>query len=363
MPAKSSVKSKPARGCWQLLALSGGPLLLAVLGSLILFSAGQGRGAEPQEGRPPHGGGGPPAWDGTAYVAMGPGKAVAVVDLVAGHVLARLPLSVESHGVEVIQGGRRIVAADLTKGDAMEIVDAPTGAPAGRLVVGKGAHHLKLSPDGRWLYVTRSEAGRVTVVDVQAMRAVADIATGAGANYAVFSPDSKTAYVSNTEGNDIAVIDVATSRVIRRIPVKEGPGHLALSPDGGRLYVANERSGTLGMLDPARDVVLGTVSTGDEPHGLAVSLDGMRAYLSSHEEGTVSAVETGTMTGVRMAVARKVKVGAGPEHVEIAPDGRWLVVARPSAGELVVLDAKSLATVRKIAVGKEPHQMAFAPGR
>jgi DNA-binding beta-propeller fold protein YncE len=56
-------------------------------------------------------------------------------------------------------------------------------------------------------------------------------------------------------------------------------------------------------------------------------------------------------------------VGAEPEHVEITPDGRWIVVARPEAGELALLDVKSLTTVRTIAVGGEPHQIVFAPGR
>ncbi|MBI2561773.1 MAG: hypothetical protein HYW08_05105, partial [candidate division NC10 bacterium] len=70
------------------------------------------------------------------------------------------------------------------KGDALEVLEVPSGAVVGRVGVGKGGHHLRLSPDGRWLYVTRSEAGRVAVVDVQAMRVLADIETGAGANYA-----------------------------------------------------------------------------------------------------------------------------------------------------------------------------------
>jgi hypothetical protein len=37
-----------------------------------------------------------------------------------------------------------------------------------------------------------------------------------------------------------------------------------------------------------------------------------------------------------------------------------VVVTRPEAGELVVLEAGSLAAVRTIAVGEEPHQIAFA---
>jgi DNA-binding beta-propeller fold protein YncE len=64
-----------------------------------------------------------------------------------------------------------------------------------------------------------------------------------------------------------------------------------------------------------------------------------------------------------LTVVRIVNVGTKPEHVEITPDGRWIIVARPEAGELVMLDSKGLTVVRKIAVGEEPHQMVFVPGR
>jgi DNA-binding beta-propeller fold protein YncE len=44
-------------------------------------------------------------------------------------------------------------------------VAVTSGAPTARVKVGKWSHHLSMSPDGRWLYVTRSAAGRVAVVD------------------------------------------------------------------------------------------------------------------------------------------------------------------------------------------------------
>ena len=78
--------------------------------------------------------------------------------------------------------------------------------------------------------------------------------------------------------------------------------------------------------------------------------------MSSREDGTVAVVDTGPM-----AVVQTVQVGDEPEHVEVTPDGRWVVVARPQAGELVLLDPETLDTVRKIGVGKEPHQIAFGP--
>lgn len=299
-----------------------------------------------------------PAAGPIAYVAMGPGKAVAVVDLGAGRVLARLPLSVEPHGVATSRDGRRVIAADLTKGQALEVADAGGGPSVGRVTVGKGGHHLAPSPDGRRLAVTRSEAGRLALVDLEAMRVVADVETGAGANYALFAPDGRTVYVSNMDAGDVAVVDVATARVTGRMAAREAPGHMALSPDGRRLYVASERSGTLAALDPARGEMLGAVRVGNEPHGVAVGADGAHVYVSSHEDGTLSAVDAATLQ-----VVRTVPVGDGPEHVEVTPDGRWLVVSRPEAGELVVLEAGSLAAVRTIAVGQEPHQIAFAAGR
>ncbi len=46
-----------------------------------------------------------PAWDGIAYGAMGPGKAVSVLDLGAGGMLAKIPLWVEPPEVTLTPGG------------------------------------------------------------------------------------------------------------------------------------------------------------------------------------------------------------------------------------------------------------------
>ena len=96
---------------------------------------------------------------------MGPGKAIAVVDLAAGRVLARFALSVEPHGVAISRRGERLFAADLIKGDALEVVQVTTGAVERRLSVGKGSHHLTLSADGRWLLVTLTATGQVILVN------------------------------------------------------------------------------------------------------------------------------------------------------------------------------------------------------
>ena len=73
-----------------------------------------------------------------AYVAMGTGKAITLVDLRAGRVLKTFALSVEPHGVAVSKNGTHLFAADLTKGEFVEVLDVQTGRPHARLKVGRG---------------------------------------------------------------------------------------------------------------------------------------------------------------------------------------------------------------------------------
>jgi YVTN family beta-propeller protein len=42
-----------------------------------------------------------------------------------------------------------------------------------------------------------------------------------------------------------------------------------------------------------------------------------------------------------------------------SPDGRWVLAALPTLGEVAVIDAATLAVARRIQVPGDPHQIAF----
>lgn len=125
-----------------------------------------------------------------------------------------------------------------------------------RLAPGSGPRHLVLRD--RYAYVVTELASTVTVIDLTAPAVVADVAThvddagdhrGPSHPSAIrLSPDGRFLYVANRFVDDIAVLSVDGPEVALVAGVPCGgtrPRDLALDPDGEYLYVANQYSDQL----------------------------------------------------------------------------------------------------------------------
>lgn len=132
-------------------------------------------------------------------------------------------------------------------------VGAP-GGPAllGRVDLGGKPRDLLVSPDGRWLYVTASKTGSVLRAETTA---VVDAASAKGKRPAIpvlaakvgglprsmkLSPDGKWLYVALNGASEVAVVDTAGMTVVSRVAADSFPVGLDVSPDGGSLWVTSQ---------------------------------------------------------------------------------------------------------------------------
>jgi YVTN family beta-propeller protein len=242
----------------------------------------------------------------------------------------------------------RLLPLGEDKPEAVEVAELPAGVAVG--------------PDGRTLYVTHPDRGRVTVLDAVTKRITAsfsvkgqpfgaaatdeflyvtdwtrslvlkiDVLTGAtlaesptGKSPAaiVLSHDGHRAYVAARESNAVSVIDLVAGAEIGQIAVGKAPFAMALSADGERLYVANVQSGDLSIIDIARGQELKRLPVGKMPYGVAVSKDAKRIVVTLQHDDAVAIVDAGSLE-----VSARVKVGSYPEGVAITPDGQYAAVA------------------------------------
>ena len=214
--------------------------------------------------------------------------------------------------------------------------------------------------------------------------------------------DKGLLYVSLATERAVAVVDVRERRVIGRIEVGFDPRALVASADGKRLYVASYRSGNLqdgpmGMRKPEDDqdiwivdterraVVKTVLSVSADLRALALSADGRELFVSAtdgdtvppqtdatakafvHEAVVVSVDEASADFGTvkRRADLTRQASAAGrpfvsPAGVLAVGDALWL--AAESSGEVVVLDAATLAERQRVAVGAGPRQLVALPG-
>jgi DNA-binding beta-propeller fold protein YncE len=132
-------------------------------------------------------------------------------------------------------------------------VKAP-GGPAllGRVKLGGKPRDLLVSPDGRWLYVTASKTGEVLRAETAGVAAAAP-AKGRTPDIPVLaarvgglprsmklSRDGRWLYVALNGASQVAVVDTLTMTVASRIAADSFPVGLDISPDGSSLWVTSQ---------------------------------------------------------------------------------------------------------------------------
>jgi YVTN family beta-propeller protein len=241
---------------------------LAALVALGCLAAGCGRDAAPPAA---------PAKPLHVYVSNETVGTVAVIDPATGHLLADLPIGKRPRGIRVSRDGRTLYVAlsgspiappgvdESTlpppdrSADGIAVVDIATRKIVRTIHSGQDPETFDLSPDGKWLYVSNEETAEVSVVDVQAGAVTQRIKVGDEPEGVTVSPDGKVVYVTCEEDHIVVAIDTATFAEIGRVMVGQRPRSVAVTPDGGTLFVTDENSASVSVVNAARRSLLDTI--------------------------------------------------------------------------------------------------------
>jgi YVTN family beta-propeller protein len=140
---------------------------------------------------------------------------------------------------------------------------------------------IRISPDGKFLFVADMEADGVHVVDTETFKQTGFIPTGRGAHGLYPTRDGKKLYVTNRgthmgEGKPhgsggVSIIDFATHKVEKTWPIPGGgsPDMGNVSADGKTLWLSGRFDKVVYALDTTTGAIK-TIPVGTEPHGLAV---------------------------------------------------------------------------------------------
>lgn len=110
----------------------------------------------------------PSSSDDTGHVVM--------VDLAAGKVDSSLAVGKFHGGVDMEAPSNVVLATDIG-GDTVDVMDRNALAVIATVDVGAGPHGVRMSPNGRWAYVTATRADEVDVIDMHDLKVVKRIST------------------------------------------------------------------------------------------------------------------------------------------------------------------------------------------
>jgi YVTN family beta-propeller protein len=169
------------------------------------------------------------------------------------------------------------------------------------------------------------------------------------------SPNGKRLYVACEGNNALLAVDTHTRYVVGRVKVGHRPEGIAVSPDGKRIYVSNEWSDTVTEIDAATLRVLRTLKTGWGPVGITTGSAGKFLYTANTLGDDISVIDLATGKEIK-----RLDAGHFPEYVARSRNGKWIYVSnllaqiappqQPPVSELTVVDAAKQIVASRIMV-------------
>jgi YVTN family beta-propeller protein len=290
---------------------------------------------------------------------------LSVIDTRALAVTATWGVGAEPSGVVEDPAGKYVFVANRISSD-IAVLDAQTGEEQKRLLAGRGASYLTLSPDGKRIYATHIYPNPV-------------------------SPNAEPVNRTVPE-SEISVIDAERAEVVDRIPLHAIAGvfHVAVSADGRLGAVAEyhpknlvplahlEHGGafaytlTLFGADVGKPVEIPLDELdryASQPFGVAFAPDKSRLYVTLGGSESVLAIDVARLLRFIHAhprpasgsfaqdlsasgnyVTARIPVGLNPRGLALSGDGRRLFVANRLDDSISVIDTGSLRVASTIAL-------------
>lgn len=276
--------------------------------------------------------------DGTTVVATHYGDdSVSIIDVDA--MTAGTAVYVPGEPMLVTAAERRayVTVTDQSY-DSIAVVDTETKRIVSNHQVAGNATDVAVSPDGTRIFVGQVERDGVSLAVINTFGRINTIAVADGVGRSVdavrVSPNGRLVYVATSDADSgrLMVVDAVEGCVVREVPIASPIRDVALSRDGALAYVASfdtHWGGSVDVIDTAINEITAKVGIGGAPMQMVVSSDGARVYIADYEHVAVLCTETNS-------VVDTLTVTAEPSCVAVSPDSSRLYIA-DHAGAITVL--------------------------
>jgi YVTN family beta-propeller protein len=182
------------------------------------------------------------------------------------------------------------------------------------------------------------------------------------------SLDGKVLFVVCEESNALLAVDTSSGKVIKRVAVGERPKDVALSPNGLTLFVSNEWSDTVSEIDAKSLTVRRQLKTGWAPIGLTTDKTGRVLYVANSIGNDVSLINLADGSEIK-----RLQSWRSPNSVTLSRDGTQVFVSNllphlkpydeSPTSEVDLIDTKRQVVAERVFLedAMELRQVAEAP--
>jgi DNA-binding beta-propeller fold protein YncE len=310
------------------------------------------------------------AQQGTLLIAQKGLGSLAIVDPVAGKILAVVPEGgFTGHEVVASPDGRFAyvpiygnsgVGQPGTDGTNMVVIDIAAHKIVGNVDFGHGVRpHMPLFGPNGMLYVTTELDKTISIIDPKTLKIVGAIPTGQPESHMLaISHDGRRGYTANVGPGTVSVLDMVNRKTLKIIPISHNTQRIAISNDDRWVFTADQTKPQIAVIDTKTDTVAKWIPIESEGYGSAPTLDGRYLLMVMAAVNKVAVVDLKTMT-----VARNIDVPANPQEVAMNPDGKTAYVSCMASHQLAEVDLATWKVAKTIDDGKNSDGIAWAGTR
>jgi YVTN family beta-propeller protein len=311
------------------------------------------------------------AQQGTLLVAQKGEQSLAIVDPVAGKVIASVAEGgVTGHEVVASPDGRLAyvpiygnsgVGKPGTDGQILAVIDIASHKVVSTFDFGHGVRpHMPLfGPKDGLLYVTTELDHSITLIDPKTLKIVGSIPTGQPESHMlILSHDGRRGYTANVGPGTVSVLDIAARKMLKIIPISGNTQRIAISNDDRWVLTADQTKPQLAVIDTAAGAVKTWIPLESPGYGGAPTPDGHWFIIALPDVNKAAVIDLKSMQ-----VARSIPVGDDPQEVVVRPDGKSAYVSCMHGNTVTEIDLATWKVTRQIATGKDTDGLAWAVAR
>lgn len=271
---------------------------------------------------------------------------VSVIDVAQRRETDRI-VTTDGAAMVIFRPDGKVAFVNSSRTPELDVVDVASHQVVRRVsgLVSPLSPNLAVSPDGKEVWLTNKDVGKVTIVDAQTFAILGVVDSGPITNHVNFvtKPDGAYAYVTVGGLNAVKVYrrNGGSPTLVATIPMGHDPHGLWPSPDNTRVYVCLENDDAIQIIDTDTNRVINTTRIGQMPQALvyvanAVPTGDGRANLSRQNVGLrIQNDEVAIVSGGKADVIIRELVGVDSVQVEasaLAPGAKYNVVALKADG-------------------------------
>ena len=131
-------------------------------------------------------------------------------------------------------------------------------------------HMLRVSPDGREVWVQTADANTNVVLDASDLSVLATQPTGKGPVTNAWTPDRRYSVLTNGQDTFAQIFDARTLQEVKRLTIGQGGTNIGFSRDGRTAFIAVRGANEVAVIDVAKLALASRIKAGTEPQGLIV---------------------------------------------------------------------------------------------